>query len=100
MNKYQESLDFIVKNSCPQKTTCMECNINNVCNSLAKEHIDRLQELVDKATPKKPRPLFLQMAFMPYKCPICEELVNDKKYKYKYCPNCGQKLDWSEEAEE
>lgn len=62
--------------------------------------IETMGELVDKATPRKPRPLFLQMAFMPYKCPICEELVNDKKYKYKYCPNCGQKIDWSEEVEE
>lgn len=58
--------------------------------------LDILRELAEKETPKKPRPLFLQMAFMPYKCPICEELVNDKKYKYKYCPNCGQKIDWGE----
>lgn len=48
MNKYQENLDFIVKNSCPQKTICRECNINNFCNCLAKEHIDSLQELVEK----------------------------------------------------
>ena len=47
MNKYQENLDFIIKNSCPQKTICRECNINNFCNCLAKEHIDSLQELVE-----------------------------------------------------
>lgn len=47
MNKYQENLDFIVKNSCPQKTICRECDINNVCNCLVKEHIDSLQELVE-----------------------------------------------------
>ena len=47
MNKYQENLDFIVKNSCSQKTICRECNINNVCNCLAKELIDSLQELVE-----------------------------------------------------
>ena len=26
-------------------------------------------------------------------CPVCKTEVNDMKY----CPNCGQKLDWSEE---
>ena len=48
MNKYQENLDFIVKNSCPQKTICRECNFNKSCNCLAKEHIDSLQELIEK----------------------------------------------------
>ena len=28
------------------------------------------------------------------KCPTCNELV---VYVEHYCPNCGQKLDWSEE---
>lgn len=33
-------------------------------------------------------------------CPICEELLCDDGYKdtdIKYCDNCGQKLDWSDE---
>lgn len=33
-------------------------------------------------------------------CPTCEELLCDDGYKdtdIKYCYNCGQKLDWSDE---
>ena len=27
-------------------------------------------------------------------CTICEEMI--PRWDYKYCPNCGQKIDWSE----
>lgn len=54
MNKYQEALDRLVKHSCPQRTSCNECDMKGYCNRIAKDWIDVLQELVDKATPKKP----------------------------------------------
>lgn len=49
MNKYQEALDFIVKNSCPTHNCCSECNIKKSCNCEAKEYIDVLQKLIDKS---------------------------------------------------
>ena len=59
-----------------------------------------LQELVDKATPKKiryenaPKP---SMAYM-YSCPNCGRMlgVNCKPTYINYCDECGIKLDWSE----
>lgn len=48
MNKYQESLDFLVKNSCHTHKCCNECGIERVCNCDAKFHIDRLQSLINK----------------------------------------------------
>ena len=27
-------------------------------------------------------------------CTICEEMI--PRWEYQYCPNCGQKIDWSE----
>ena len=30
------------------------------------------------------------------RCPVCEELVNNV-WNEKYCGDCGQKLDWSDE---
>ena len=48
MNKYQESLNFIVKNSCHSHKPCKECHINEICNNLVKPHLNRLQELIDK----------------------------------------------------
>lgn len=50
MNKYQEALDFIVKSSCPSKHFCRECPGEKGCNSLAKDKIDILQELIEQKT--------------------------------------------------
>lgn len=49
MNKYQDALNSLVRISCPKKTSCIECNFENKCNCEAKEYINLLQELVDKA---------------------------------------------------
>ena len=62
-----------------------------------------LQELVDKATPKKiryenaPKP---SMAYM-YSCPNCGRMlgVNCKPTYINYCDECGTKLDWSDSDE-
>lgn len=113
MNKYQESLKFIVENSCPRKTYCKKCDFEKYCNSLVKQHIDDLQELVDKETPKK---LIKEEILIDYdefddvksfynqiaSCPNCKELLFDENdqidfRELSYCPYCGQKLDWSEE---
>lgn len=59
----------------------------------AKRQLETLQELVDKATPKKPtseKEIF-------YLCPICKEFVGDEYDSDNYCHNCGQAIDWSVE---
>ena len=105
MNKYQKSLDYIVKNSCPMKTCCSECKINKSCNSLAKDRINILQELVDKETPKKPN---LEgdgyddkgnLIYDTWICPNCEKHYELDYDEYDYCPNCGQKILWGDEDE-
>jgi|GEM_PF-5397019 len=53
MNKYQEALNNLIKVSCPKGRCCKECDFEKICNCEAKSYIDTLQELVDKATPKK-----------------------------------------------
>lgn len=102
MNKYQEALDNLVKVSCPKKVSCTECNINKICNSTAKEHVDTLQQLVDKATPKKPiykDDLFVSERY--FFCAHCGSRL-PKSYNfidqmmYPYCPYCGGKQDWSD----
>lgn len=58
-----------------------------------------LDKLVEKATPKKVKETDIMFA-----CPKCDQMLS-MKYKslcidcikgINYCPNCGQKLDWSE----
>ena len=62
---------------------------------------DRAINALEKQMPKKPKMRHLK----PYDsyndgwCPNCEAYVNEDS-EYKYCPNCGQKLDWSDESEQ
>lgn len=86
MNKYQEAFDHINKN--------LDLETFKFNTILGIEMLSRIEELVDKATPMKPKPLFIPIAYLPYRCPVCGTLVNHKKDKFNYCPNCGQKIDW------
>ena len=91
MNKYQQALNNCINRWAPAK----DWNL--------------LKELVEKATPKKPKEQLIDnyCKGIPgdppnenepyYFCPSCNEWVGDDGFKYKYCQNCGQALDWSEE---
>lgn len=103
MNKYQEALDFIERNSCPQKKACNECDFRRFCNSIAKEKLDVLQELVDKTAPKKMMNVtshddheFGDYVYSTGYCPICNKIFYFDALVdvINYCPNCGQKLSW------
>ena len=94
MNKYQDSLDNFVK----------ALSLFTNCKSMQEWKSD-LQELVDKATPKAPNvehsgwrsPDGVSvLTFFKYKCPCCERRVTDID---KFCPECGQAIDWSEDNE-
>jgi len=93
MNKYQEALNKIIN-----------MGDKDLYNEHHLEWADTLQELVDKATPKKPKRDRLyynccdgecDKTFI-YYCSVCNVgSVEDMKY----CPDCGQALDWSDEDE-
>lgn len=121
MNKYQKALDYLAENSMYETVGRRGREIWKEVTHEGIEAQDLLQELVDKATPKKPRIKFdytdfdgIQYGFgyyiYPYVCPNCsstlyedtEELkINDFQDNYnqdiEYCRCCGQALDWSEE---
>ena len=96
MNKYQEALEFLIKASDWGCEKCEECSINKLCHKY--EAIQTLQELIDKTTPlldkempKKPIP-YLNSFF---KCGNCKGTFQNHHYQSR-CPDCGQKLDWSD----
>ena len=60
------------------------------------EDIRILQELVDKATPKKPKRI---IAWDKTNFYYCHECNVDVYIGMKYCCECGQALDWSDEDE-
>lgn len=91
MNKYQEILDKI-------KTM----GDKDLYNERHVEWAETLQELVDKATSKKVinkhKEYFYYDEEQPFPaskttglCPVCKHNIEQNKY----CPHCGQKIDWS-----
>lgn len=92
MNKYTEALTsiyFTMHNRVKPKTLG-HCEDKN---------LEVLEELVDRATPKKPD-ITVHNGF----CPNCHQAFGLERtrqamlrpYWLSFCPCCGQALDWSE----
>lgn len=82
MNKYQEALDRLISN-----IGVARCNYRK--SGEAKENVRTLQELIDKATPKKPHWIYDDEPL----CPYCGEVLDGTE---EHCDECDQRLDWSE----
>lgn len=67
-----------------------------VSAGIDEESYNSLKEIVDRATPTKAKASDSRPRF---RCPNCGEGVVDweSDTMYDYCPECGQRLDWSEE---
>lgn len=55
-----------------------------------------IKELVDKETPIKVIKAAPYGTTRASRCPICYKRYS-RAHKKEYCPDCGQKLDWSDE---
>ena len=93
MSKYQEALKT-VKKSCI--SAAMEFNFGELFEEEEKA-LSTLQELIDKATPKK---LVRYDFSKEWHCPNCGS--GNGEYEgtvgtHNYCHFCGQALDWSDE---
>ena len=85
MNKYQEALEQL------KTLDCVDENNFDIKN----KNIPILQELVDKATPKKA--VWIE-DFL--RCPSCfnyDSLSDGYGEHHNYCNECGQSLDLSKE---
>ena len=55
--------------------------------------IEEFKDLKEKSEPKKPIELDNWGEY--WKCPTCDNYVVDNLgCRYKFCPNCGTKIDW------
>lgn len=79
MNKYQEAFDVMV---------------NNMGDVGFYTEVTLMQELVDKATPKKVIDKKEELHGMSFICPNCGKKVYTNFIR-NYCGECGQRLDWS-----
>lgn len=100
MNKYQEALEFLRS----EDVTAW----GNDKIELLYFHLDNIEELVDKETPKKvekSKPLeedtkigrctFKKGTTFLRHCPVCGEVLH-LLYHKNYCGQCGTRLDWEE----
>lgn len=104
MNKYEEALDEL---SFPlDDSSCGGCKCGTSdCQDCKKaQAVFKLQELVEKATPKKPIKEENGKGITRYFCPNCSEMYechwkDEIRNEAPYCYLCGQAIDWSEEDE-
>lgn len=92
MNKYKKSLNQLIVHI-PEETLIMWAQDFEY-------YIDNMQELVDRATPMKPKEEKLEISNEKiFVCPNCRAIafMEYEFDKENYCGNCGQALDWSEE---
>ena len=59
------------------------------------EAIDVLNLMCAKAIPKAPAALITDTLEFRWGCPTCEEVYNTSLI-FKYCPTCGQAIEWSD----
>ena len=95
MNKYREALERL-------RVLEMAKNLHYQNQVAPQVDCDVLQELVDKATPKKPINQFERVLRHGY-CPNCKGKIRKLGSRnavvvegQPYCDDCGQALDWSE----
>ena len=101
MKKYQEALNRILDDDYD-----FPHDFYGEDKATTKERdTDIMQELVDKATLKKPNIWGDgyddkgQLIYDMYDCPNCDKTYELDYEKYDYCPKCGQAIDWSDENE-
>ena len=95
MNKYQKALDYLTENSMYETVERSDLPDGVIWKEVTQEGIEAqelLQELVDRATPKKvvDKHPFKSLGW----CPSCNCSISRRHYP-KFC-GCGQALDWSE----
>ena len=89
--KYQEALDRI------KSERLWDEGLGDYYNVFDRDNKDLklIQELVDKATPKKVTQ-FEHEGNMYCWCHECDHVEMIKEIDFmNYCPNCGKRLDWS-----
>ncbi len=71
-----------------QDNSYLESDIEVYCTAI---------EALEKQLPKKPDIMDYILGDVNFKCHTCKsEYICEKGYEHFYCPNCGQKIKWSE----
>ena len=97
-----ENLKYIINN----ETVCHECPYEQALLSEEEQESCRIAiEALEKQIPKEAeiKPLYFENSKEPVEhlvhCPVCDSPVcftteYDVRENYKYCPRCGQRIEW------
>jgi rubrerythrin len=97
---YEEAIEIISRNICYNILGCMD----GICKHTDEKPcaVQMALEALEKQIPKKPR--FEgdgywrgELVYDTWICPNCDTYYEVGTDTHKYCPNCGQAIDWSEE---
>lgn len=89
MNKYQEALGFL-KESARENYFRKQVQTHEERVTIFKSS-EYLQELVNKATPKKLKNWTVRYRGIEFNCPVCNRLYTER---VNFCSSCGQAIDW------
>lgn len=92
MNKYQVALDYL-------KPASLTHVYNADEYTTIHQYLECIEELVEKEIPKIPDIegdgyADGELVYDTWICPNCEKDYELDYDDYKYCPNCGQHIDW------
>ena len=94
MNKYEEALNWLTWRCMEPNDDYEEPVYEQVPDFEIEANIKPLRELIERATPTK-----LRKTSFTRRCPSCNRQMSDSKNVHlniKFCPSCGQALDWNE----
>lgn len=90
---YEEAIEIISSNICYNLLGCMD----GICKHTDEKPcaVQMAREAMEKQIPKKPSGTLTTSGISRYKSGNCG-CGTGIVMVYKYCPNCGQAIDWSE----
>ncbi len=91
---YKEAIDFINNKIQIDVRFCSDDDINETKTALT----IAIQAL-EKQIPKKPKAYIERGKYFDYECPKCGMTYGQTTWHGKFCPNCGQALDFSERSD-
>lgn len=100
LKEAQEALDFLCNHAMEYVDDFdweeNECGTyESICEDDLREYKKPLQELIDKATPKKTKYIGYDL----YICQCGKSVGKHFGKNTKYCSYCGQAIDWSDDYE-
>ena len=88
--KYEEALHEI--------STMVYRNTDDFIMRISKDCYKSIINALEKQIPKKPIPIYSNLYpfhLVTHKCPNCKtDDLGNNEYRFNYCEECGQALDW------